>query len=304
MKAPTLIKVSNSASRCSRKTKKTARTGVSKVLLTKLAVELDRLFWRKEDVLCEAKKVQQVLCAPGTSLAANQRNVDSLIQTLKQIPTPAQISVTVIELDGTSHTVPIQAQFYAKLDAEGGLHSCMATVADMKIKIEEVTGIRAVCQLLHGKDQDESLVDSDTIEDSGLDKVQTLFLVVDADRHYWQEHAMLVRQFKPAVIRVFKVMSAFKSNHGSVDARTRVAKFLKSCRKALAFLLENDVAHKARPMKTLRLVEGHLKSVVMPIFSAINLAFDFRTFLHFKPYQTYILRPPSTKKTCRGSNES
>jgi len=269
MKAPTLIKARINP-RCSRKTKKTSCTGASKVLLTKLVVELDRLFWRKADVISEAKKIQQVLYAAGTSQKVNQRKVESLIQALKLIPTPAQTSITVIELDGTSHTVPVQTRFYTRLDAQGGLHLCMATVADMKIKIEEVTGVRAVCQLLHGAQQGNCLQDDATIEDSGLKKNQTLFLVVDGDRHYWQEHTMLVRRFKSAVIRVFKVMSAFKNEHASVDARTRVAKFLKSCRKALAFLLENEVAHKARPMKTLRLVEGHLKTVVMPIFSAIN----------------------------------
>lgn len=268
MKAPSLVKVNR---RCRRKTKKTAQTSAPKVLLTKLAVELDRLFWRKADVICEAKKVQQVLCAPGTPPKADQRNVESLIQTLAHIPTPAQTTITVTELDGTSHGVPIQSQFYTQLEAKGGLHSCMATVADMKIKIEEVTGIRAVCQLLYGKNQAGCLLDSDPIEELGLNKGQTLFLVVDADRHYWQEHAKLVRQFKSAVIRVFRVISAFKNGHASVDARTRVAKFLKSCRKALAFLMENEVAHKARPMKTLRLVEGHLKTIVMPILSAINL---------------------------------
>jgi len=266
MKAPSLVKVNR---RCRRKTNKTAHVA-PKDLLTKLAVEFDRLFWRKADFICEAKKVQKVLCAPGTLPIANQRNVESLIQTLKQIPTPAQTSITVTKLDGTSHAVPIQSQFYTQLDAKGGLHSCVATVADMKTKIEEVTGIRAVCQLLHGEHQAESLLDNGTIEELGLNKDQTLFLVVDADRHYWQEHATLVRQFKVAVIRVFKVMSAFKNEHASVGARIRVAKCLKSCRKALAFLMENEVAHKARPMKTLRLVESHLKSVVMPIFSAIN----------------------------------
>ena len=43
---------------------------------------------------------------------------------------------------------------------------------------------------------------------------------------------------------------------------------------------------------------------ILLIFSDMSLAFDLRRFLHLRPYQTKMLRPPSTRNTWRGSNES
>jgi hypothetical protein len=233
------------------------------------AEELERLFWKRSDASKETKKIQELFNSSKGG-GVNERKVQSLIINLQDIPSPTQMNLHILQMDGMIHDIPIQSQFFESVSVDGELRASMTTIADVKSKVEEVCGVRAICQMLYARDHEDCFEDYQTIEESGLLHDQTVHLIIDTDRLYWKEHSDLVQAFKTAVVKVYKVMASFKNDHASPDARSRVVKFLKSCRKALAFLLEKSATHKARPMKTLRLVESHLSTVVLPIFNAIN----------------------------------
>jgi hypothetical protein len=203
------------------------------------------------------------------------------------------------------YDVPIQREFVAGVDeTTGALIMRVGTVLDLKAKLEEVSGIDAGSQVLypcssstttttsgsstcHGSsnsgdcmdvDAEQGLEDVQTVDACGIREggVQRLSLVVDAGRHYWQQHARLVRRYKARVVKVYRVMSACANelrndNNGNTPdgARRRFTKFLRNCRKALAVLLERPVTHQPRPLDDIRRLERHFDDIVMPIFDAV-----------------------------------
>lgn len=227
------------------------------------------MFWKRSDAIAETRKIEDLFSSSATSLSLNERKVQSLIRNLKTVPSPDEMCVHVLQMDGKTHDIPIQSRFFQSVEDGGELRLQMTTIGDIKSKVEEVCGVQAICQMLYKDGHADCFEDSQTIKEAGLLENQTVHLVVNTDRLYWKKHAALVSRFKHPVVKVYKVMAGFRAAHASPKARTRVVRFLKSCRKALAFLLENSATHKARPMKTLRLVESHLSTVVLPIFTAI-----------------------------------
>lgn len=206
--------------------------------------------------------------------------MEDRIRQLSAVAPPDHINVQVFTLDGTIYTVPIQPKFIDSLDAKGGLKTGQCTILDIKLKLEETSGIRAGSQVMYSyqkmgngtaSEQDVCFEDDQTIKECGISDGQSICLVVDTDKYYWQQHAQLTQKYKARVIKVYKVMSlcAADVENTPVEVRRRFAKFLRNCRKALAVLLEHSSTHKVRPLEDLRRLERHFEDIVMPIFHAV-----------------------------------
>lgn len=161
-------------------------------------------------------------------------------------------------------------------DIKASLMMRASTIGDIKIKVEEKCGVPICSQILYrcvnmGND-DESLEDDLTIDECGICDNDALLLFVDPDKHYWQQHANLIREFKLPVIKVYKVMSACANDvrdTATPESRRRVTKFLRNCRKGLAVMLERPTSHKARPMDDIHRLKRHFTDVIMPIYHAV-----------------------------------
>jgi hypothetical protein len=122
-----------------------------------------------------------------------------------------------MRLDGVAINVPIQQTFVDSVAEDGSIKTSVSTIFDIKIKLEEIMGVVAGSIVLYPCPQSFSenevdhhedwFEDHQTIDECGIVDKQTLLMIVDADRYYWQEHRRLATKFKDRVTKVYQAMS-------------------------------------------------------------------------------------------------
>lgn len=219
-----------------------------------------------------------------------------------------QQQIRVSKMDGSTFNVPVQTQYVksVQVDENGcNIQLSLTTIGDVKKRLEDLCGYRCQSQILYssgyassGLDSDGNETDSSDPEDFEFSDEQIvdecgfclgeqqqaqeqghtirpngLYLVIDPDRHYWHEHASLVRCYKEPVVAVIKAMPRLMRDQGfrAGPGRKRLLEFLQNCRKAVACLLERPAAHPARSLEELVAVKHFLGAVVIPIFKAVHI---------------------------------
>jgi hypothetical protein len=240
----------------------------SNVLQRRVCTEIERIFWRKSDSVRESRKIQTYA---STQSQDEAEEMGKRLEKLCQIIPSCCMHVKVVLASGFSFQVPIQSSFICALDEFGEPVKSNTTMADVKLKIEEVSGVHASSQVLYSENQDIELGDDESVEDCGLCNGQLLFLIVDTDRLYWHRHKMIVRRYKDVIIQVVRKMPEIVNQDEDLQSqagRPRLIEFLKHCRKTLGFMLERSASHKTRDQKDLDQTERFLTSMVIPIYNA------------------------------------
>jgi len=257
-------------------------------LIARCTAQLERLFWRKCDITAETDKLQHYFKpdTSGVDLAAREQAVEKLIVNLSSVTCPLAIATKILSLDGSCHEIQIQPRFVTALDqydlstAEHKIQTTLATIHDLKVQIEERSGVPAVAQMLYcdSEDSDDSLEDDTTILDmmntGSVRDGQTFFLVVDTENLYWRRHSLLFQSYATKLAHGYKSMRTLMRGTNPTEQQRRTMKFCKTCRRALAFLLEKRGVHKARSLEVLTKVEKHMVETIVPILDAVSKRFN------------------------------
>ena len=189
----------------------------SKSLIYSLGCQLDRLFWRKCDVVSQVAYINQLLISGEAGVRLKQGVVENVIQRISTLEPLPHIAVQVMQLDGTTHKLDVQPTFFDSIDPDftRGLHTTVTTVADLKTKIAEACGVLEECQVLyldmakpelppglapiHAEQPEEEvntpLEDQQSVKKLGLKDGDSVVVVVDVHRPYWQQHARLANLY-------------------------------------------------------------------------------------------------------------
>jgi len=254
-------------------------TTTSKLLIDELALKLkeQEFFWRKHDSVMLMLAVRAYLGIDPASADRHLR-VKSMLLKLSQVPQPKCAPLHVLSPDGTTRQLNIPTHFvksFKVVDSAVQVQTAEATMADVKAKIEETYGFLASSQLLFPQstsDRDEDIYDFEddlTMQECGIRPGHTLFLVIDTDRHFWMQHANLVKKHKIELIQGYKLMVAFSSQLGA-RAKQRTQRFLMNCRKVLSFMMEKPATQKARPLEHIERIEQMINKTLLPIFTAMR----------------------------------
>lgn len=257
-------------------------------LLQSLGDALHRLFFIGADIDAELRRCQHYLetSTSATQLAVRQQKVVLMVQALQKTEKPPARSISVIALDGTAHPISLPLTFASalcwnvtvSLVPDSGLDTLSTTtVKDLKAKVEEVTGVKAVCQQLYLHGTEDALESDQTIDQLRLIDGDSLFMVVNEDCVYWEELAQLRRRHMQALMKVSQLcvvaMDATKKRHQGVPAqrslgRQRVLRCFRRCRGLLRLLQEQPATHKPRSTKVLKQAEEMVIRAILPIFKA------------------------------------
>lgn len=260
-------------------TANTSPPSPAKLLVGNLTLKLkeQEAFWRKNDAEALMESVRAYLDIDLASEARHAR-VQSMLQKLNELPEPKHATLNLLAPGGTTHVLNIPTRFvesFKVVDGNCRVQTSATTIDDVKKHVEAKWGFVGSTVLLFsgtGSEDDEEkcdLEDALTLEECSITSGQTLFLVIDSDRQYWARHAALARKHKMDLVQGYKLMIAFSKQ---LDLRTkqRTHRFLKNCRKVLAFMMEKPATHKVRPLEHIERIQQIVMKTLMPIIVAMR----------------------------------
>jgi len=236
-------------------------------LLDRYHNQLEAVCWRRCDALEEVSKLRKVLALTGEK--ESKCLINACMAKLAKADVQKSFQVQVAMPDGTSHAIPVQTEFVASLDREGVPTLSSSTIGDIKMKVEEASGISVHSQILYCSDQD-ALEDAIFVQDclSIVDK-STLYLVVDTDAHYWKMHSLLVKQYAHSMVKLYKLLQTSGLLGLKPTDRARMLRFMKNLKKAITFLVETRTKNRARSIDDIHRVERLLKDFFMPLLNQL-----------------------------------
>lgn len=239
------------------------------------------VFWRKCDAkewLNKARRQQSGLKGSILNLLKNGYEYKDMLLRMQRLLnlTPRQNStLTVLKLDGTSLTIDVPVIYYQYVDSQGGgLQACMSTVGDIKVKIEEISGVEAISQTLHTNNDKPCLEDDQTIAESGLVGDQTLYLTIDTQNKYWHQHAMLVRKYLAPLMQSCRTIkkailrARCRDENSHFESHHTAHRFLMCCHKAITFLNQRRATHQPLSISVLERCSSWLDQK-LPMLQAI-----------------------------------